>query len=150
MRKQSLDVDSMSAPTRLPAKIVVYCAGCDRELGESDDHFLGQPVRCPKDKSHLASVVKGDVGKFWLRVEAALLRWEIKHTPARWFNGWGGWVIGGRYVLCRLLFLLFILVVEFQSPGGIFGSILHGVFAMLAAFALVDVLVANISVAFIS
>ena len=142
----------MGAPARSPDNIIVYCASCDFELALPNDEHLGRRVTCPNGKSHLAAVVKGDAGKFWLHVESLITRWEFAFSPFRWFNCWGGLLTDnvGRYLCVRLLLLLSIVAVEFHLPGGFLGGFLLMIFHAIAVVTIVDVMVSNISIAFIS
>ena len=79
--------NEMSIPTSVEA-IAVYCAHCRTELGPSQEKHLYARVLCPTDSRHLAAVVKGSAGEFWLRVEAATLKWEMAYSPMCWFRGW--------------------------------------------------------------
>jgi hypothetical protein len=69
-----------SIPTRLLANVAVYCAHCKKQLGKSDKKHLYARVYYPKDSKHLAAVVKGPAGEFWLRIEASILKWEVNYS----------------------------------------------------------------------
>jgi hypothetical protein len=140
-------------PTMLPATITVYCAHCRKQLGESEEKHLYARVRCPQGSEHLASVVKGRTGEFWLCVEAAILKWETKYSPIRWVKGWGGVfkARAGWYHLARFGVLVVLLVAASYLPAcPILRGILAAVMSLIALFLLLDILISNTSMAFIS
>ncbi len=140
-------------PTRLLASIAAYCAHCRKQLGDSEEKHLYARVRCPKDPNHLAAVVKGVTGEFWLRIEASILKWEVKYSPSRWFNSWGGLFKDGAgwYLVARFGVLILLLVIGCYLPTS---RSLHVVVAtLLTLFVLLllfDTLVSNTSIAFVS
>lgn len=142
-----------SIPTRLPASIRVYCAQCRKHLGESEDKHLYLRVRCPENPTHLAAVVKGSSGEFWLRIEAAILKWETDYSPMRWFDQWKGFFKGraGRYLFARFVILVGLLVLAYyQSALGYVSIVLPIVLALAILFLLADILISNTSIAFVS
>jgi Ion channel len=142
-----------SIPTRLPAAITVYCANCKKQLGESQERHLYARVRCPNDAKHLAAVVKGPAGEFWLRVEAAILKWEIEYSPMRWFKTWGGLFRGraGRYLAARFGVLVGLLLLASYPPAwAACRSVLATILSVVALLLLADILVSSTSVAFVS
>ncbi len=142
-----------SIPTRLPATIAVYCANCKRQLGESQERHLYARIRCPNDAKHLAAVVKGPAGEFWLRVEAAILKWEAEYSPMRWFKAWGGFFRGraGRYLAARFGVLVGLLVLASYPPAwATCRGVLATILSLAALLLLADILVSSTSVAFVS
>jgi voltage-gated potassium channel Kch len=140
-------------PTRLPARIVAYCCGCRQELAESAETHLYTLVRCPDDPSHLAAVVKGPAGIFWLGVEAAILSYEMKYSPMRWFCNWWGLFKGraGCYGVARFVTLVALLALVFHLPSYPIASAILATVALLVPVLFVfDILVSNTSIAFVS
>lgn len=140
-------------PTRLPATITIYCVQCGRQLGRSEEKHLYARVLCPTDPKHLAAVVKGPAGQFWLRVEAAVLKWEIAYSPMRWFKDWGGLFRGreGRYQPARLATLVGLLALACYPPAwATCRGVVATVLSVAAMLLLVDILISSTSVAFVS
>jgi hypothetical protein len=65
------------SPLHSPILIIPYCAGCDRDWEPDPHRRLGQRFLCPSEVTHVAALVKGDVGKLWLRIEARILSYEF-------------------------------------------------------------------------
>jgi len=144
--------NEMSIPTSVEA-IAVYCAHCRRQLGPSQEKHLYARVLCPTDSRHLAAVVKGSAGEFWLRVEAAILKWETAYSPMCWFRGWGGLFRGrtGRYLAARFATLVGLLVLACYPPAWVTCcGILSTILSLAALLLLADILISSTSVAFVS
>jgi hypothetical protein len=140
-------------PTRLPAPISVYCAHCRERLGDSEEKYLYTRVCCPKNPKHIAAVVKGGSGEFWLRIEALILKWEAECSPIRWFNTWGGLFTGraGWYLAARFVLLILFLVMGYYLPASpIWRGVLAVFFTLCILLLLWDTLVSNTSIAFVS
>lgn len=147
-----------NTPTRINAEAIAYCAKCDLEYCKTSPDFLDFNFTCrnddPNKPKHLARVVKGPSGKYWLRIEQKILSYELYVSPMRWFKSWWGCFKGkaGRYLLFRFLVLLFAL----NSASSLcnkpsIGLLLWNVILILGTiFILFDILVANTSIAFIS
>lgn len=142
-----------STPTRLPAAITVYCAQCKKTLAPSEERYLYARVRCPNNDKHLAAVVKGPAGEFWLGVEAGILKWEAEYSPMRWFNRWGGVFKGraGRYLAARFAVMVLLLTAAWLVPKSPGLRIVMAVPLTAAVLLLLaDILVSNTSLAFVS
>jgi hypothetical protein len=132
---------------RPPAQAVAYCATCDEEFGEVDDSQIGVRFICPRQcggEEHKAAVVKGPSGKFWLRREKNVLRYELVYSPLRWFGCWKGLFQGrtGWYVSARFGVLLISFLLTLTSCWFGLISIAIGIITI------VDILLANTSAAF--
>ncbi len=130
------------SPIHSPLPIVPYCAGCNREWPPDPQRRLGQRFVCPTNQRHLAALVKGDVGKLWLRVEARILRYELFSlalVPAR-FSPYKT----PAMILARMTILAGALAV---APFGCLG---RTVASLLSIAIIADVLLNATSVAFIS
>jgi len=127
---------------------VVYCADCDKDL-ELDKNFpkiskeyIGWPIKCCEDPSHLAQVVYAMNGRFWLRRNLWLKKWETKVTPRMWpgirslLKGRAIW-----YVFLRFLLLLGFLHVAQKDYIWV---------CLPAIFFLADILLTNSSIAFVT
>lgn len=145
-------------PERLPTEAIAYCAKCNTEYGKTEDEHLGARFTCPNDSTdsprRLAQVVKGPSGKFWLRIAQVILSYELFFSPMRWFKSWGGFFEGraGRYVCIRFFLLVIALVlaspITFQSSAQTVA--LNIILLVIVISLLLDNLVANTSIAFIS
>ena len=136
--------------TRLPAKIVVYCANCDQDLDESVAEHLGVRFRCRSDDpTHLASVVQGvESSRWWLRLESRLLCYQSKWSLSRLlrFEDREGW-----YVMGRLVVLLGVVVIACYLPSLTTCVLLWRVIlGLLMLYLICDIVAVNTSIAFTS
>lgn len=138
-------------PIRETSPIIPYCATCDF-VGEPDaKRRFGQRFLCPNSEQdarrHIASFVKGDAGKFWLRRERFLIEYEyLMIGVARFIQGKVKLRLPTAPVILflRLLVLVGLTVLAMWNFAG-------AIVASLGGFALVfDILVPATSVAFIS
>jgi hypothetical protein len=133
---------------RPPGQGVAYCATCDKEFGKTNDSQIGIRFACPVETSegeeHIAAVVKGSSGKFWLRREQDVLKYELVYSPLSWFGCWKGLFEGrtGWYVLARFGVLIVSLLVARSSCWFRFIPFI------IAIIAIADILLANTSAAF--
>src|SRR5436305_14773704 len=65
------------SPIHAVHPIIPYCAGCDYSWEADPNRRLGVRFICPVDPQHVAALVKGEPGKFWLRIEARILQYEL-------------------------------------------------------------------------
>jgi Ion channel len=131
-----------SSPIHAAVPIIPYCAGCNRSWPADPQRRLGRRFICPRNPKHVAAIVKGEPGKFWLRIEARILRYELFSL---------GFIAGplARYkallmILLRLLLAAAALVI---SGYGLAWRIASCALAILVVF---DVLINATAVAFIS
>jgi|ERR1041385_3601639 voltage-gated potassium channel Kch len=124
------------------ASPVLYCAECDKELGEDPQKRLGQRVVCPLSPHHLAAVVKPPAGKLWLKIERNIARCA-ELSPMRVVGGGGR---AGIYHLIRLGVLLSLLFVA----GMRMNRMLLYLVAVAAAFFLYDILIISTYATFVS
>ena len=140
--------ESVARSHQSTVKLVAYCPSCKKAYGESNEAHLNARFVCPADQGHAAFVVKGDAGKFWLRIELLILDWELRRSPMSWFKDWGGFFRGraGRYIFLRLFTLICLLWLVTHLGGMVVTSICGFVGFVL----FMDILMANTSVVFIS
>ena len=125
------------SPIHVGWTIIPYCADCNQAWEPDAQRRLGQRFLCPSDPQHLASFVKGETGKLWLRIEKRILGYEF-------------FSIGLAPVRCMMVFRTVILALAFVicsydlfGVGNIFSC-------LLTLVVLLDVLLTATSVAFIS
>ena len=123
-----------------------YCAHCDEVLGFAAREYLGRSVQCPTNKEHHAAVVKGDIGKSWLRFEKCLMWWQLSASPFRWLNNGIFRRRAGVYVFFQ--FLLIILGLYLINPQS-FDSI-SLIVILISSFFLIDIIISNTSIVFIT
>src|ERR1700739_2756543 len=131
-----------SSPIHAEVPITPYCAGCKKTWPPDPQRRLGRRFICPKNPNHLAAIVKGEPGKFWLRIEARILQYELLTL---------GFLLAplARYKapLMTLLRLLLTATALIMSGYGLAWRIASCLLAVLVVF---DVLINATSVAFIS
>lgn len=136
---------------------IAYCATCRTEFGSCDDANTGSWFKCPnadpEGRRHVARVVRGRVGKAWLRVESFVLDFEHRYSPRRWFNCWGGFFKkrAGLYVSMQILAGLAVAFVAATRVGLPRVDFWLRVSVLVVSWALIlDCVIGNTSVAFVS
>ncbi|MBL7180678.1 MAG: hypothetical protein ISS65_10795 [Desulfobacterales bacterium] len=145
-------------PSRMQADVIAYCAKCKAEYCETELKNLDYNFQCPKDDQngphHLARVVKGPSGKFWLRIEKYLLAYEFSVTPKRWFKNWGGFFKGraGRDLAIRFVILIVALNLASSLCDKVSIKLIfqNTIIIIIALFLMFDNLIVNTSIVFVS
>lgn len=125
------------SPLHSPVSIIPYCAGCNRVWEPDPQRRLGQRFLCLTDVTHVAALVKGEVGKLWLRIEARILPYEFLSLR---LSGRKGPIA----LAIRVLLLVLALAI---CPWGPWGRVLA---SLLGVAVIADVLLNATSVAFFS
>lgn len=138
-------------PFKKSNRLLAYCADCGEELGESTIEHQDERVICPKDRTHLARVVKAPTGQFWLNVERWLMCWEFRYSPRRWCC-WKGLFEErkGIYLMARLAVVVALCVVLGQSYGTAWHSWMLVFSDIVGLLFLADLLFSNTSIAFVT
>jgi len=131
-----------SSPIHAAISILPYCAGCDQSWPEDPKRRLGKHFICPVNSKHVAAIVKGEPGKFWLRIEARILQYELLSLgfllePLARFKT-------PLMTLLRLLLITLALLISRFGPAWRIAS------CALAVLVVFDVLTNTTAVAFIS
>ena len=98
------------------------------------------------------TISHGDPSKLWGRVDAVLLWWESKGSPARW-PLWRDvfWGREGLYVLIRFAFLAGALTTVGATKWGTTAGVVLRVAAIaLTILFLFDIMIVHMSIAFVS
>ncbi len=138
-------------PVEKSNPLLVYCADCGEQLGESTIEHQDERVICPKNPSHLARVVKAPAGQTWLRVERWLMCWESRYSPRRWCC-WKGFFEerAGTYLLARLAVVVLLCVALGQSYGTAWHWWMLALSYIVGLLFLADLLFSSTSIAFVS
>ncbi len=135
---------------------IVYCGRCHENFGEvRSNGLLGDFVRCPNQKpderTHVCRVIKPQSGEFWAISESLIYRYESEFSPMRW--SWFGHHFNGRVGTYNTLRTVVILFMAWLA-NLIYDSSLPAAFLWLpavgAALVLLDIMVSNTSIVFIS
>jgi hypothetical protein len=134
-----------------PSPLVVYCADCGKQLGESTIEHQDERVICSKDPNHLARVVKAPAGITWLKVERWLTCWEFRYSPRRWC-WWKGFFEerAGIYLLARLVVVVLLCVALGRSYGTTWHWFMVTFSYIVGLLFLADLLFSSTSIAFVS
>ncbi len=138
-------------PVEKSDPLLVYCADCGEQLGESTIEHQDERVICPKNPSHLARVVKAPAGQTWLRVERWLMCWESRYSPRRWCC-WKGFFEerAGTYLLARLAVVVLLCVALGQSYGTAWHWWMLALSYIVGLLFLADLLFSSTSIVFVS
>ena len=131
-----------SSPIHAAVPIIAYCAGCDLSGEVDSQRRLGRRFICPNCPKHVAAIVKGEPGKFWLRIEARILQYELFYL---------GFILGplARYKAPLMTLLRFLLTATALVISG-YGLAWRIASCALAILVVFDVLINATAVAFIS
>ncbi|SLN34987.1 Ion channel [Pseudoruegeria aquimaris] len=140
----------------LHAEPVIYCGRCRETFGEVRSRgLLGDFVRCPnqkpEEKTHVCRVIKPNSGEFWAILESWFYRYESEYSPLR--RNWFGFRFNGRvglYNMLRTLAILLCAALVHYAYASSFPNWVRVVPALVAFAILIDILVSNSSVVFIS
>lgn len=142
-------------PTRMKADAIAYCAECKKEYCKTEDKYLDINFPCPENKQnnplHLARVVKGKPGKFWLRMEKRILTYEVNKCLRQRFGGPFKESAGLYLTVYFLILIVFLNLASSLCNQPSTGLIVwNAIIIILTLVLMFDNLAVNTSVAFIS
>jgi len=133
---------SSDSPIHVFHPIIPYCADCNRSWEADPERRLGKRFLCPISPRHVAAFVKGNPGKFWLRIEARILRYEF--LTAGLLRGRMTRYKASIMMLARAVIVAVALdISKFAKPERVTAC-------AIGAAVVVDILMNSISVSFIS
>lgn len=131
------------SPIHVKHDIIPYCATCRKAWDRDDKRRLGVRFRCPYDKGappgHVAALVKGEVGKTWLHIEAAIVKYEFFRIKV--FKRFFATSVPLRYTTMVVLLLISLALMHCGTLGVAAGC-------LISAFIIIDTLLGTTSVAF--